>query len=272
MPGNGFALRNFQGMLYYSCLAFDSLPRLRHGFSTRVSGRIGGRIGDGSLNLSETSWDLSARVRENRRLFLSALNLEEANLITLRQIHSNRAYIIRDISSGWNRLAGDALISGMENAALAVQVADCIPILIADPVHYAVAAVHSGWRGTLGEILPRTIRAMQQDFDSDPKRLLIALGPGIRSCCFEVGLEVARPFELQYPGHSLTKSVIGSPQKRFLDLFKILDIQMTLMGVPIQNRFDLAACTGCNTNQFFSYRVEGPASGRMMAVIGMLPG
>ena len=77
-------------------------------------------------------------------------------------------------------------------------------------------------------------------------------------------------FEKQYPGHSLTEPVNGRPQKRFLDLFKAFEIQMDLAGVRPENRHDLTACTCCNTDEFFSYRAEGPKSGRMMAVIGLL--
>ena len=267
MSENGFTLQVFQDVRYYSCRAFDEIPRLRHGFSTRSGGRHGGR----SFNLSETSCDSPERVRDNRHHLLTALKLEEAHLITLRQIHSNRAYIIEDNPVGWNRPEGDALITRMENVALAVQIADCVPVLIADPDHFAMAAVHSGWRGTLGGILLQTIRKMQQALGSDPARLLIAMGPGIRSCCFEVGLEVAGLFDEQYPKHSLTEPVRGRPQKRFLDLFKALDIQMNLAGVPVGNRYDLTACTCCRTDEFFSYRAEGAAAGRMMAVIGLSP-
>jgi YfiH family protein len=264
MSEKDFTLQVVQDVRYYSCRAFDEIPGLRHGFSTRSGGRHSGR----SFNLSETSWDSAVRVRENRNRLLTALKLDKAHLITLRQIHSNRTHIIEDISDRWNRPEGDALIAKMENVALAVQVADCVPVLIADPDRFAIAAVHSGWRGTLGGILFQTIRMMQQALGSDPARLLIATGPGIRSCCFEVGPEVAVLFDERYPGCSLTEPVRGRPQKHFLDLFKALDVQMNLAGVPVGNRYDLTACTCCRTDEFFSYRAEGAASGRMMAVIG----
>ena len=110
---------------------------------------------------------------------------------------------------------------------------------------------------------------MAREYDSDPSRILIALGPGIRACCFEVGPEVAGPFEEQYSGCSLTKPPPGGSQKRFLDLFKALQIQMNRAGVPVENRFDLGVCTCCHTGEFFSHRAEGAAAGRMLAVIGL---
>jgi hypothetical protein len=247
MRGEGFVVRKFRGIPYYSCRAFENLPQLCHGFGTRQGG--------GSP--------------ESSRRFLSALHLEEARLTMLRQVHSNRVYIIEDNSRQWNRSEGDALSTRMENVALAVAVADCFPVLIADPVGKAVAAVHSGWRGTLSGVLLRTIREMQQAFRSNPATLLVAIGPGIRACCFEVGSEVAGLFEKEYPGARLAQPANARPGKYLLDLASALDMQLDLAGVLPGNRYDLGACTCCNTREFFSYRAEGPAAGRMMAVIGL---
>jgi YfiH family protein len=267
MRGDGFVLREFQGIRYYSCCAFERLPRICHGFSTR---KIGLAVGaEYSLDLGNSSWNTPERVSKNRRCFLSALHLEDAHLITLRQVHSNCVYIIEDISGRWNQSEGDALATRVENVALAVNVADCIPILIADPVNNAVAAVHSGWRGTLSRVLLQTIREMQQAFNSNPATLLVAVGPGIRACCFEVGMEVAGLFGEKYPGCNLAKPINARPGKYLLDLCGALYVQLDLAGVPPENRYDLGACTCCNTGEFFSYRAEGTVSGRMMAVIGL---
>lgn len=263
MNEESFFRRESQGIPYYACKAFELLPHVRHGFSTRTSGAA-----DlvNALNLGDTSWDSPPRVSENRRRFLSALHLEDALLITLHQVHSDRVHIIEDISDQWNQAEGDALITRLENAALSVQVADCLPVLIADPVMDAVAAVHSGWRGTLSGILPQTIREMERTFHSDPSTLMAAIGPGIRACCFEVGSEVADPFNKEYPGCCSAANQSG---KFLLDLSKVLDIQMHLAGIRPEHRFDLDACTRCNPDEFFSYRAEGPAAGRMMAIIGL---
>jgi YfiH family protein len=265
MNEEGFLPRESQGIRYYSCRAFESMPHVRHGFSTRRGGAPDPEVN--SLNLGESSWDSPARVRENRRRFLSALQLEDAPLITLHQVHSNRVHIIEDNSGQWNQAEGDALVTRVENIALAVQVADCLPVLIVDPVKNAVAAVHSGWRGTLLRILPQTIQAMEKAFDSDPSTLKAAIGPGIRACCFEVGREVADLFEKEFPGCC---SAIDRPGKYHLDLVKVLDIQMNLAGIHPMHRYDLDACTCCNSNEFFSYRADGRAAGRMMAIIGLI--
>lgn len=267
MTGAGFILREFQGIPYYGCLAFESLPYLRHGFSSRRGGAPDS--GESSLNLGETPWDSPARVQENRTRFLSALKLSGAPLVTIRQVHSSRVHIIEDISAQWNQTEGDAMITRVENITLGVKTADCLPVLLADPVGRAVAAVHSGWRGTLAGILPRTILEMQRVFGSDPSQLLAAVGPGIRACCYDVGSDVAGLFGEAYPGCCVKSPANTLQAKYFLDLPKILDEQMRIAGIRPENRHDLGACTRCNMREFFSYRAEGPAAGRLMSVIGI---
>jgi polyphenol oxidase len=268
MRKDGFILRESKGILYYSCLAFESLPQVRHGFSTRH----GGALGETSFSLGGVSLHSPERINENRRRFLSALHLEAAHLITLRQVHSNQVRIIEDISSQGEPREGDALVAGIADAALAVQIADCLPVLIVDPVHHAIAAVHSGWRGTLSRILLQTIIEMQRTFGSNPVQLRIAVGPGIRACCFEVGPEVANLFKEAYPGLWMAIPAPARPGKFLLDLCKGLDDQLDSAGILPENRHDLNACTRCNTKEFFSFRAEGQAAGRMMAIIGLSTG
>ena len=267
MNGKDFLLRESLGVCYYTCRMFDSVPLLRHGFSTRRG--AGPQSDVGSFNLSNVPWDSPERVSKNRKRFLSALHLEHAPLITLRQVHSNRVHIIDDISGQWNQSEGDSLVTQIANVALSVQVADCLPVLIADPVKQAVAAVHSGWRGTLSGILLKTIREMERNFGCNPSTLLAAIGPGIRACCFEVGPEVADLFDKAYPGCCVACSVEERPGKFLLDLVKVLDTQLNLAGVKPEHRSDLSTCTRCNPTEFFSYRGEGAAAGRMLAVISL---
>jgi len=268
MRKDGFLLREFQGVRYYSCKAFEDIPFLCHGFSTRSSGSADA---ESSFNLGYGSRDPAERVDENRRRFLSALKFEGSHLATLRQVHSNRVYIIENHRGEGNQAEGDALATRGVKVALAVQVADCLPILIADPVRRAVAAVHSGWRGTLLRVLLETILRMEKSFGSMPSDLLVAMGPGIRACCFTVGAEVAELFEREYPESHLAKPVAGRPGKHRLDLAGAIEAQLDLAGIRPENRHDLGACTRCTLDRFFSYRAEGSLAGRMMALIGMKP-
>jgi polyphenol oxidase len=269
MRKDGFILRESCGIVFYSCTALETIPDICHGFSTRKGG-AGGTIH--SLNLNYTTWDSKERVDDNRRQFLSALHLKGMPLATLHQVHSSRVYIIKDEASEWNQPQGDALATASKNVALAVKTADCLPVLLADPVTHAIGAVHSGWRGTLAGILPQTVSAMQQAFGCSPSDLLVAVGPGIRSCCFEVEIDVAGAFLEKYGRDDLVKPRQNLLGKYLLDLCGILDIQMEAAGIPAANRFDACACTVCNPELFFSHRAQGAASGRMMAVIGRKDG
>jgi YfiH family protein len=266
MPRKSFVRREDRGIAFYSCNAFEELPGLRHGFSTRRGGAPA--FAGSRFNLGEVPWDTPERVHESRRSFLSAVRLEEARLATLRQIHSNRVYIIRDLSAQWNRPEGDAFATGLENVALAVQTADCLPILLADATARVIAAIHSGWRGILARVLSKTVREIEQSFGVDPAHLIAAVGPGIRSCCYEVGPEVAEKFDREFPGGGLTRPAGTSPGKYFLDLARALEIDFDRAGLQPENRHDSGLCTCCGTGQFFSHRAEGESAGRMMAVIG----
>ena len=287
MVTKGFILRENRGIPYYSCLAFESLPWLRHGFSTRRGG-----AGEGRLNLHYIGGD-TREVNENRRRLLSALGLENAALIAIDQIHSNHVCAVEPAvglhdsrlsfflipspgsieirQAEINKREGDALVTNVANAALAIKTADCFSILIVDPVHMAVGAVHSGWRGTLAGVLPSAIDEMSRRFQSDPARILFALGPGIRECCFETGEDVAKLFAESYPGETVSRPHPSLSGKYFVNLAYVLKAQMTQSGALLENQHDLGICTRCNARDFFSRRAEGALAGRMMSVIAIVP-
>jgi YfiH family protein len=265
MTREEFLRREADGVPYYSCPALDELRFLRHGFSTRHGGVS---LPADNLNLSQVSWDSVDRVDENRRRFVTALGLGTATLATLSQIHSDRLHIIEEKKGQWNlRPQGDALATRLKSVALAVQIADCFPILMVDPAARAIAGVHAGWRGTLARIVSKTVRAMKLGLDCVPARLMVAIGPGIRRCCFEVGAEVVAAFEKEFPGVRLAEPPAADTGSSRLDLRRALDVQFAEAGIPQSQVFDLGLCTRCRVDEFFSYRGEGPKSGRLMAVI-----
>ncbi len=266
MRDNGFVRRMADGVAVYACCAFEDIAGLRHGFSTRHGGVS--TPPEGALNLGHVPWDTAEHVRENRRRFCAALGLGPARLLTLRQIHSDRTHILREISDHWNPPEGDAISTDQAGAALAVQTADCFPVLLADRETRVVACVHSGWKGTLAQLVSKTIGAMHRAFAIDITKLLVAVGPGIRSCCYEVGEEVAELYRGGYPGADLLLKHAERPGKYLLDLPAALHRQFAGAGIPAGNIHDLGACTRCRVDEFFSYRAEGLRAGRMMAVIG----
>jgi YfiH family protein len=239
------------------------------------------------LNLGFSDWDTREHVLSNRKRFLEALGAEDFALVPLRQIHSDVIHAFGTAPAEPCR--GDASITDTPGLLLAVQTADCVPILLADPARRVVAAVHAGWRGTLRRIVMKTIGRMQMNYGTKPGNLLAALGPAIGGCCYEVGTEVAQAFSAQFanaaewfdelrtgeepnplqwlsmapPGHN------PPPKKVRLDLRAANRWQLTKAGVKPVNIAVSDLCTACRTDLLFSYRREGPQSGRLIGVIGI---
>jgi YfiH family protein len=272
-------------------------PRwLVHGFSTRVGG-FSSAYGGGALNLGYTRDDSRAAVERNRSAFLKALGCgrklnERWPLVTLHQVHSD---IISVVSQRPEQiLTGDGLITSTPGLLLAVQTADCLPILLADVRRTLVGAVHAGWRGTLARIAEKAIGVMRQRFGSEPEDIRAIVGPGIGACCYEVGSEVREQFESQFTyGSELFHEAIESDvlherypllfmnarapghgelgRKLFLDLEAANRRQLVDCGVKESTINTLKLCTACRTDMFFSYRKAKGPTGRQMGIIGIRP-
>ena len=182
------------------------------------------------------------------------------NLATLHQVHSD---VVVDAGGRAGSLGeGDALIGNTPGSLVAVKTADCIPILIVDPEHRAVAAVHAGWRGAARKITVRTIEEMGRKFSSRPQDLHAAIGPGIGKCCYEVGPEVGAQFREYDPA----LSDIARPVH--LDLSEINRQQLAGGGVPPSQIYVAGICTLCDRD-FHSFRRDKQHAGRMFSVVGI---
>lgn len=272
-------------------------PWLVHGFSTRAGG-FSREYGKDSLNLGFTEDDSRATVERNRAAFLTELcsNNKPNNesslwpLVTLRQVHSD---LIRLVDSRPDSdLAGDGLVTKTAGLLLAIQTADCLPIILVDPKRRAAGVFHAGWRGTVKRMVEKGVGEMRRHFGSQARDLKAAIGPGIHGCCYEVGQEVRDKFESQFvyteklfrvveetdparekypmlflsaraPGHS------ELPRKIFLDLVEANRQQLLAAGVPAKSIEASAFCTNCRTDLLFSYRAENGKTGRMMGVVGI---
>ena len=182
------------------------------------------------------------------------------NIAMLRQIHSNKV-ILADRPG--NLGEADALISNTPGLWLTIRTADCVPVLIADPENKAVAAVHAGWRGMLQQILPQTIRAMARQFGGRAAALVIAIGPAIGGCCYEVGPDVAEKFASLFP----ERSDLNGTAK--IDLVESAVRQLGRNG-GIPGQIDPSGlCTRCGVELFHSYRRDCEAAGRMVSAIAV---
>lgn len=268
---------------------FQSLPWLVHGFSTRAGGSSVLDSGERVLNLGFTEWDTREAVAENREVFRAALGAGALGLAPLEQFHSA---VIRFFPAARNESCkGDASLTNHPGLLLAVQTADCVPILLVDPKQRAVAAIHAGWRGTLARIAQKTVGQMRMRFGSRPSDLLAAVGPSIGGCCYEVGTELVSKFTAQFadarpwfdelrtgdepnplqwlnmmpPGHQ------PPPRSVRFDLRKATRAQLLAAGLAEKNLHTSDLCTACHSELLFSYRREGARSGRMMSVVGIRP-
>ena len=267
------------------------MPWLVHGFSTRVGGSSRA-YGGQALNLGFTPDDSKAAVERNRAALSRALTADSRPwpLISLRQVHSDTIRFVETPSR--SQLIGDGLITSTPGLLLAIQTADCLPIILVDSKHHAVGVFHAGWRGTMKRIVEKGVGEMRRHFGTRPRDIKAAIGPGIHGCCYPVGKEVREQFESQfayaaklfreveerdpvrekYPMLFLTARPPGHselPKKIFLDLVEANRQQLIAAGVPAKNIGASPLCTGCNTNLLFSYRAEKGKTGRMMAVVGI---
>jgi purine-nucleoside/S-methyl-5'-thioadenosine phosphorylase / adenosine deaminase len=206
----------------YRVSELDRLPWLIHGFGTRLS-------------------DVPA-------LF--------ANLATLKQLHSAECVAAGGRAGVLGQ--GDAVLENTPGAVVAVKTADCIPILLVDERHRAVAAVHAGWRGTAVRIAPAAIAAMQERFGTAAADLHAAVGPGIGPCCYEVGPEVAAEF--------------GEQGRVRLDLAGINHRQLLESGVTAERIYASNLCTRCGAEEFHSFRRDREQAGRMYSFAGIVEG
>lgn len=269
------------------------LPWLVHGFSTRLGG-VSRHYGGSALNLGFTPEDSRASVVRNRQLFLKELGVANGRktwpLISLRQIHSDLIY--RVDSPPDEPLAGDGLITDTAGLLVAVQAADCLPIILVDKKRKAIGVFHAGWRGTVKRIVEKGVGEMRRHFRTDPKHIMAAIGPGVQSCCYDVGEELRIRFQAQFSyADSLFREVKESDPVRekypllflsarapghsdlltklFLDLKEANRRQLLDAGVLAKNIDSNFPCTACHTELLFSYRAEKGKTGRMMAVAGI---
>jgi polyphenol oxidase len=270
------------------------LPWLVHGFSTRVGGTS--RVyGGKALNLGFTKQDARAAVERNRAAFLQELGVGGKHpwpLVTLRQVHSDLIHCVSAVSV--QPIVGDGLITATSGLLLAIQTADCLPVIVVDTKRRAVGVFHAGWRGTVKRVVEKGVGEMRRWFGSRPRDMAAAIGPGVHNCCYKVGEEVRENFESQfsyaaslfhevkesdpvrerYPLLFLTARAPGHstlPVNIFLDLVEANRRQLVDAGVPAKNIESSDLCTSCRTDLLFSYRAEKGVTGRLMGVAGIRP-
>ena len=214
-----------------------------------------------SLNLGKSTADDPAAVAENRQRFCKALGFQTSQLALSKQVHEDR---IQVVDAPGQSEGFDALVTNQPGILLGVSVADCTPILVFDRKNQAVAAIHAGWKGTVAQIVAKTLTVMNEYFGTVGTDCFAYVGACIDECSFEVGEEVAAVFALDFKRFDADKG------KFFVDLKKANQQQLLDFGVPTRQIEISPYSTVLHNADYFSHRKEKGLTGRMLAVVGTM--
>jgi YfiH family protein len=228
--------------------AFD---RLSHGWTTRRLELHGG------AGREQHGWDRVA----------AAAGLQEDQLVRLRQVHG-AAVFVADGGVTADRPEADIVLTARADVVVAVQVADCAPVLLASRSGEVAGAAHAGWRGTAADVSGVAVRALVERFDVDAASLSAAIGPAIGPCCYEVGEELPAAFaERGWNEAERNRWFMRRGGRLFLDVWQANADQLRHAGIPDGQVHVSRLCTACHPEWFYSYRREGAGTGRLAAFI-----
>jgi hypothetical protein len=235
-----------------------------HAFFTRVGG-VSQPPWD-TLNFAAGTGDDPAAVRENFEIAAQILGVSASRLYVVSQVHGVQARVIGDGEDREQvlRAVGDVTLSRAPGVACGVRTADCVPILIGDRASGAVAAIHSGWKGTVANVAAAGVRALRELIGGEGD-LVAAVGPHIETCCFEVGADVAA--ELAGCSSLGESAVIVGGDKPHVNLRAIVRAQLEAEGLAATAIDDVRGCTVGDRERFHSFRRDGKVGGRLLSAI-----
>ena len=247
---------------------------VHHGFSTRFGGVSQGCYA--SLNLSFTRGDDEAAVRENYRRIAKSIGVKCENMVLSQQTHTTNVRVVTEKDKGKGIVKPldytdvDGMVTNIHGICLVTFYADCVPLYFVDPVQKAIGLSHSGWRGTVGKIGKETIRKMEEQYGSDPKDILAAVGPSICKDCYEVSedviLEFQKNFKERYWKDLFYRKENGKYQ---LDLWKANEIIFKESGILPEHIAVTNVCTHCNSEILYSHRTSGDRRGNLAAFLAL---
>lgn len=262
------------GVTFLTYPAFDDMPEIVHGFSTRLGGVSQGMYS--SMNLSFTRGDKEEAVRENYRRIAAAVGFSPEDIVTSDQTHTANVRVITEEDRG-NGITKprpyqdvDGMITNVPGLVLATFYADCVPLYFVDPVHKAIGLSHSGWRGTVAKIGRVTIEKMSREYGTRPEELYVAVGPSICRDCYEVSEDVAEEFKKAFPKESWDGLFYEKGNGKYqLDLWEANRQIFLEAGVEEGHISMPNICTRCNPEFLFSHRASKGKRGNLGAFLGI---
>ncbi|MEE8184509.1 MAG: peptidoglycan editing factor PgeF [Acidobacteriota bacterium] len=221
------------------------VPGLRHGFTTRLSGT--GRLEGEALA---------------RRIGLGRFPP-----VPLTQVHGDQIVVVREKSPRSPQTEADAVATDLRRTLLLIRTADCVPILLVDPDHGAIAACHAGWRGISLGIARIGVETLVREFRSAPARILAGIGPAIGECCYQVGEEVRESFHSNGQEPAEGEFLEDRDGRLRLNLRLAVVRQLRQAGVPGDRIQSLGLCTACHPDWFYSRRRDGAGPDRLHAFL-----
>lgn len=244
---------------------------ISHGFSTRLGGVSQGPFA--SLNLRNSCPDDPANVRENYHRLCAALGTDPRGIVRSKQVHEDTVLHATRVAAGLDaprNYTADALVTNDPGLTLTVFSADCIILLLHDPVTRSIGAVHAGWRGTALDLPAKTVREMGRLFGARPRDIRVAIGPGIGPCCFETHDDVPDAMREAF-GSDVELFIHPLGEKWTVDLKAINGWRLYEAGIR-QDLIDICPlCTSCNTDLFWSHRRTGDSRGVQAGAICLMP-
>ncbi|HZN01716.1 MAG TPA: peptidoglycan editing factor PgeF [Pyrinomonadaceae bacterium] len=273
LNGAGFYWRDSDGVRALICAPLEE-DGFVNGFSTRLGGVS--EMPANALSLAGFHDDAAENILENRRRFLKLFPGEWA-LAGCWQVHGADVRVVQSVEDAkpaettlGETIYCDVIVSNANGVLAAVKTADCVPILIGDPVTRAFAAVHAGWRGTLATAVVIAVQRLKDEYSAKPENLCVAIGASAGPCCYEVGSEVIDAFTARF-GSGADLFTTTRPGHAMIDLLKANRDQLESAGVIPERIHTAPICTMCRTDLFFSYRKEKNLHGkvgRLMGVVG----
>ena len=254
---------NRLGRVQYIDPGFDD-KSIVQGFTTRHEGIS--RPPYNSLNLGMNTDDSPHNVEGNRSILARAFGIPHERLVTVRQTHSCDILAIDEANEDYSHfleIEADAIITNQPGVMIGVTTADCVPLLLLDPVNRVIAAVHAGWQGTASRITEAAVQAMQSIFKSRPRDIRASIGPCISPCCYEVDITVKEGFDNHNTPWEPVAEASGQGKWR-LDMALANRIQLEEAGVPCASIQTSGLCVCCHRELFFSYRRDAGDTGRQI--------